>query len=241
MTKKHNILVFTGAGVSAESGVPTFRDNGGLWGDYDVNEVASISGWKKNPQKVLDFYNMRRSKMSSVNPNEAHFSIAHLEKYFNVTVVTQNVDDLHERAGSTDVIHLHGEMSKLRSEYNCEITKDYTEDVKLGDLCSEGGQWRPDIVWFGEDLDSNKMFSAKTAAEKADTCIIVGTSLQVYPAYTIPFLTKETTQIFYVDPGELNLKMSNYRRIFFDHVQKIASEGMKDVWTDLISMYKIDI
>ena len=169
---KNKILVFTGAGVSKESGVDTFRDNGGLWMNYDIKKVAHIDAWNKDPQLVLDFYNMRKNDMIGITPNLAHKIIADLEKDFDVTVVTQNVDDLHEKAGTTKVIHLHGELSKIRSENSNEFAYPYDKDIKLGDLAEDGHQLRPYITWFGEDLDWEKVQLAKDAAKDADVCIL---------------------------------------------------------------------
>jgi NAD-dependent deacetylase len=233
------ILVFSGAGLDKESGVETLFRSGkeGLWNNFKIEEVASISGWHSNRKKVIDFYNLRRKEMDGVIPNNAHFLISQLEKNFDVTNATQNVSNLLEKAGSTNIIHLHGELSKLRSEINEDIKKPFTEDLKLGDLCPEGGQWRPDIIWFGEDLDLQKMEIVKQAAKEADVCIIVGTSMQVAPANGIPWMTKETAIIYYVDPSDINFYVPVYRRAFFYHIQKPASEGMKEVVKDLEEIY----
>ena len=232
------ILIFSGAGLDKESGIETFRSGKeGLWNNFKIEEVASISGWRKNPQKVIDFYNLRRKEMDGVKPNPAHVLISQLERDFLVTNVTQNVSPLLEQAGSTNIIHLHGELSKLRSEYNVDTKKPFIEDLKLGDLCPEGGQWRPDIVWFGEDLDFQKMEQTKKAAKEADVCIVVGTSMQVSPANGIPWMTKETAIIYYVDPSDINFYVPEYRRGFFYHIQKPASEGMKEVVKDLEEIY----
>lgn len=235
--KKRKILVFTGAGVSAESGVKTFRDGGGLWHTFKVEEVAHIDGWNNNPQLCIDFYNLRRKEMGGVMPNDAHKIIAELEKDFDVTVVTQNVDYLHEKAGSTNVIHLHGEISKLRSEYNCDTKKDFTEDLKLGDLCPEGGQWRPDVVFFGEELDFMRMHNTKVAASECDVCIVVGTSMQVSPANSIPWATPELALIYYVDPSDIDFIIPKWRKSFFYHIQKPASLGMEEVRQDLEEIF----
>jgi len=235
--KRRKILVFTGAGVSAESGVKTFRDHDGLWNDFKVEEVATIYAWLNNPEKVIEFYNMRRREMIGVLPNDTHKVIAELEKDFDVTVVTQNVDDLHEKAGSTNIIHLHGELSKLRSEENSARKIAYDHDLELGELCEEGGQFRPDIVWFGEGLDSDRMEAANKAANECDVCIIVGTSMKVAPACEIPFQTKETTIIYYVDPGAKDFYVPEFRKGFFFHIQKVGSEGMKEVKIDLEEIY----
>lgn len=235
--KKRKILIFSGAGVSAESGVKTFRDHDGLWDNFKVEDVATIDAWHENPQPVVDFYNFRRKELNGVVPNQAHYIIAELEKEFDVTVSTQNVDDLHERAGSTNVVHLHGELAKLKSETDDTILKSFDTDLKLGDLAPDGGQWRPDIVWFGEDLDFMRMHNTKIAAQECDVCIIVGTSMKVSPANGIPWQTKETTIIYYVDPGDMDFYVPEYRRGFFYHIQKPATEGMKEVMDDLKDIY----
>jgi NAD-dependent deacetylase len=236
---KNKILVFTGAGVSKESGVDTFRDNGGLWMNYDIKKVAHIDAWKKDPQLVLDFYNMRKNDMIGVTPNLAHKIIVDLEKDFDVTVVTQNVDDLHEKAGTTKVIHLHGELSKVRSENSTEFVYPYDKDIKLGDLAEDGHQLRPYITWFGEDLDWEKVQLAKDAAKDADVCIIVGTSMQVAPANSIPFQTKETALIYYVDPGDVEFYIPGFREYFFYHIKETASVGMQKVKEELETIYSI--
>jgi NAD-dependent deacetylase len=234
---KNKILVFTGAGVSKESGVDTFRDNGGLWMNYDIKKVAHIDAWKENPQLVLDFYNMRKNDMIGVTPNLAHKIIADLEKDFDVTVVTQNVDDLHEKAGTTKVIHLHGELSKVRSENSTEFVYPYDKDIKIGDLAEDGHQLRPYITWFGEDLDWEKVQLAKDAAKDADVCVIVGTSMQVSPANTIPFQTKETALIYYVDPGDVDFYIPGFREYFFYHIQEPATTGMEKIKEELKTVY----
>ena len=231
-----NILVFTGAGVSKESGIDTFRDNGGLWMNYDVHKVAHINAWKNDPQLVLDFYNMRKNDMLGVTPNLAHNIIADLEKDFNVTVVTQNVDDLHERAGSTKVIHLHGELSKVRSESSTEFVYPYDKDIKIGDLAEDGHQLRPYITWFGENLDWKNVKLAEEAAFDADVCIIIGTSMQVAPANSIPFQTKETALIYYVDPSDVEFYIPRFREHFFYHIAEPATTGIKRVYDELITL-----
>ena len=186
---KKKITVLTGAGVSAESGISTFRDSDGLWENHNVQDVASIEGWYRNPSLVLDFYNARRAQLQTVRPNAAHLAIAQLEDRFDVTVVTQNVDNLHERAGSTRIIHLHGELTKVRPENCCTDMDGYSEEsvfdisadeIHVGDKAPNGAQLRPHIVWFGEAVP--KIESAIEAVEAADVLLIVGTSLQVYPA-----------------------------------------------------------
>jgi NAD-dependent deacetylase len=237
MRKK--ILVFSGAGVSKESGVDTFRDNGGLWNNFDVRKVADIRAWREDPQTVIDFYNLRRKDMDSVKPNSAHFVIAELEKYFDVTVVTQNIDNLHEVAGSTNVIHLHGEITKLRSDRNRRETQEWVSDLALGQLSSDGSQLRPDVVWFGEELDSDRIDMTKRAAKDVSACIIVGTSMQVAPANGIPFLTPETCLIYYVDPSDRDFSVPKFREFFFYHIQEPATIGMASMKKELMEVFKI--
>ena len=231
---KKKILIFTGAGVSAESGVATFRTgDDGLWYNHKLEDVATPDGWRRDREKVLNFYNMRRSQLKNVEPNLAHKIIADLEKDFDVTVVTQNVDDLHERAGSTNIIHLHGELKKVRSTLNPSLVYDWTEDCNIGDKCEKGSQLRPHIVWFGENLDPDFVDMATEAAKECDVCIVVGTSMKVSPANTIPFLTKEGTAIYYVDLSDLDFYVPEYRTHLFTHYQELASTGMEKVKNDL--------
>lgn len=194
---KH-IVVLTGAGMSAESGVKTFRDADGLWEGHDVMEVATPEGFAKNPELVLDFYNQRRRQLFEVKPNSAHEDIAKLEKDYNVTVITQNVDDLHERAGSTNVIHLHGELLKVRSTYDETDVRDWTTDLVLGDHCRKGHQLRPHIVWFGEDVPLIE--KAAQICETADILLIIGTSMQVYPAAGLMHYAPSKIPIYFIDP-----------------------------------------
>jgi NAD-dependent deacetylase len=194
-----NLLVFTGAGISAESGVATFRDSNGLWENHNIMEVASPEGWMKNPKLVLDFYNKRRAQLTEVEPNSAHIDIVKLEEFFQVNVVTQNVDNLHERAGSKNILHLHGELTKVRGEYSENESIYWDADILLGDKNSIGEQLRPDIVWFGEAVP--KFEEAILLAEKADIFVIIGTSLQVYPAASLIEYTKPNIPIIYIDPN----------------------------------------
>jgi len=236
MRKK--ILVFSGAGVDKESGVETFRDlKGGLWYNYKVEDVATPEGWEKDRSKVLDFYNQRRAQLKDVNPNLAHQIIVDLEKHFDVTVITQNVTDLHERAGSTNITHLHGELKKARSTVDPSIIVDCFGDINIGDKCSKGSQLRPHIVWFSEMLNPGDIEYSRRVANKADVCIVVGTSMQVSPANMIPFTTKEDCLIYYVDPGDVDFKVSDYRMAFFYHIKEKASTGMQKVYDDLIKIY----
>ncbi len=192
------IVVLTGAGVSAESGLNTFRDSDGLWEGHDVMEVASPIGFAKNPALVLDFYNQRRKQLKKVMPNAAHLALADLEQHFEVHVVTQNVDDLHERAGSTKVLHLHGELLKVRSTGNDRDIRDWHDDVHLGDVCALGYQLRPHIVWFGEMVPL--LEEAALLVQKADIMIIIGTSMQVYPAASLVHFGRKNVPIYFIDP-----------------------------------------
>ena len=227
---KKNIAVLTGAGVSAESGLGTYRDNGGLWDSYDPMEVASIEGWYRNRKLVLDFYNMQRAKLAQVRPNEAHRLIASLEDSFKVDVITQNVDNLHERAGSTHVVHLHGEATKIRPENTFNDADGFSEryvvdcgysEVNLGDLAPNGSQYRPHIVFFGEAVP--KMERAIGIVEKADIVLIVGTSLQVYPAAGLYRYASWETPIWIIDPAEVSLRDPR-----ITHIRKVATEGMRE-------------
>jgi NAD-dependent deacetylase len=178
------LVVLTGAGISAESGISTFRDSGGLWEGHDVMEVASPEGWKKNPSLVLDFYNKRRKQALTVHPNKAHYELARLEQYFDVTIITQNVDNLHERAGSSKIIHLHGELFKSQSTIDPRLVYEMNEwEINLRDLCEKGSQLRPFIVWFGESVPMMEV--AINATLDADIFAVIGTSLAVYPAASL--------------------------------------------------------
>ncbi len=192
------IVVLTGAGISAESGIKTFRDAGGLWEGHDVMEVASPEGWRKNTALVLDFYNQRRRQLLEVLPNKAHYFLAGLEKDHEVHIITQNVDDLHERAGSTEVLHLHGELLKVRSTQNQGLVYPWTGDLSLGDLCAEKSQLRPHIVWFGEEVPL--MDQAIEICLQADIFIIIGTSMQVYPAAGLIQFAPAGIPVFFIDP-----------------------------------------
>lgn len=233
---KKKITVLTGAGVSAESGISTFRDSDGLWENHNVQDVASIEGWYRNPALVLDFYNARRAQLFNVKPNAAHLTIAELEKDYDVTVVTQNVDNLHERAGSTRIIHLHGELTKVRPENCCNDRDGYSEEtvfdisadsVHLGDMAPNGAQLRPHIVWFGEAVP--KIEAAIDAVEDADILLIVGTSLQVYPAAGLYRYAKVNTPIYIIDPKELSVRDSR-----LTHIKEVATKGM-EIFKNLIN------
>ena len=225
---KQKIAVLTGAGVSAESGLGTYRDNGGLWDNYDPMEVASIQGWYKNRKLVLDFYNMQRAKLRDTEPNGAHRAIARLEDRYDVTVITQNVDNLHEKAGSTRVIHLHGEATKVRPENGVyeesfserEVIDVGYEPVHLGDLAPNGCQLRPHIVFFGESVP--KIEKAIDVVTAADIVLIVGTSMQVYPAAGLYRYAGARTPIYVIDPADLPLYDQR-----ITHIKDVATKGME--------------
>ena len=195
---KH-LVVLSGAGMSAESGIKTFRDADGLWEGHDVMEVASPQGFLNNPELVLEFYNQRRRQLLEVEPNSGHKALAALEKDYKVTIVTQNVDDLHERAGSSNIIHLHGELFKVRSTQNENDIKNWKQDLVIGDLCDNGHQLRPHIVWFGEAVPMIE--KAIEICETADILVIIGTSMQVYPAASLMHYVQPHTEIYYIDPN----------------------------------------
>ena len=191
-------MVLTGAGISAESGIKTFRGADGLWEGHDVMQVASPDGFEANPELVLEFYNQRRRQLLQVKPNKAHLELANLEKHFKITIITQNIDDLHERAGSTNVIHLHGELLKARSTKTENYVIDWKKDLVLGDLDNNGHQLRPHIVWFGEAVPL--IDKAVEVCATADKLLIIGTSLQVYPAASLMHYVPENTPTFFIDP-----------------------------------------
>lgn len=201
-----NITVLSGAGISAESGIKTFRDADGLWEGHDVMQVASPQGWHADQALVLDFYNQRRRQLKEVKPNLAHYELANLQSEHNINIVTQNVDDLHERAGSSNVLHLHGELNKVRSTVASHLIYEWKKDLTLGDKCEEGHQLRPHIVWFGESVP--KLEESIPLVQKAEVIIIVGTSLQVYPAAGLSGYASKDCKIFYVDPNpQLNYEL----------------------------------
>ena len=223
------LIILTGAGMSAESGIKTFRDSGGLWEEYDVMEVASPMAWFKNQDLVLRFYNERRRQLESSKPNEGHFGLAALEKQFRVTIITQNVDDLHERAGSTDVIHLHGELTKARSTTDPALTYDIGyRDIQKGDKCEKGSQLRPHIVWFGEDVPM--MEEAARLTSEADIFVVVGSSLNVYPAAGLIAYAREKASLWLIDPNYVYVPVS--RRV--EVIREGASKGVAILTTKLI-------
>lgn len=205
------VVVISGAGISAESGIQTFRDAKGLWENHDVMEVASYGGWLKNPALVLDFYNRRRSQVLVSKPNLAHTILAELEENYSVNIITQNVDDLHERAGSSNVLHLHGELLKSRSSLQKELVYDCKQDIQLGDLCELGSQLRPHIVWFGEEVPL--LDQAINLVREAYVLLVIGTSLLVYPAAGLIHYAPAQAQKFIIDPDIPNNTPSDFIRI----------------------------
>lgn len=222
---KKKLVVLTGAGMSAESGIATFRDSDGLWENHRVEDVASPMGFAANPKLVLDFYNARRKDLLKAKPNAGHIGLAEMEKDFDVSIITQNVDDLHERAGSSHVLHLHGELMKSRSTRDPSIIYEMSEEnseINLGNKCELGSQLRPDIVWFGEAVPMIE--EAVPLVQEADIIVIIGTSLNVYPAAGLVDYAKPGTPIYLIDPKDVR---SNRRNITF--IQKGASEGVKEL------------
>lgn len=217
---KKKLVVLSGAGISAESGVKTFRDSNGLWENHRIEDVASPEGFERNPEMVLDFYNARRKQLNEVEPNEAHLILAELEEYFEVRIITQNVDDLHERAGSSKIIHLHGELKKARPVNSDSKIIPWEKDLNLGDLSSEGVQLRPHIVWFGEMVP--EMDEAVKIAENADVFLVIGTSMQVYPAAGLIQYIPDHCEVFVIDP-QLDNKFVKAENFF----KTSATEGMR--------------
>lgn len=230
MPGRKKIVILSGAGVSAESGIATFRDAGGLWEGHDIMEVASPEGWAKNRELVLDFYNKRRKNALEVRPNRGHEIIAELESDFDVTVITQNIDNLHERAGSSNVIHLHGEIFKSRSTVDPTLVYEMDGwEIKLGDKCEKGSQLRPHIVWFGEMVPMMEI--AVTEAQTADIFLVVGTSLNVYPAASLIDYISADIPLYVIDPNMPDL--SARPNMFL--IEKGGSEGMQEVYDMIIA------
>ena len=221
--QRKNLVVLSGAGVSAESGLKTFRDSDGLWEGYDITEVATPGAWKRNPQLVLEFYNMRRRNVADAIPNAAHTGLAALENEYNVTIITQNIDDLHERAGSTRVLHLHGEIFKMRSEHDEHTLYEIRGDMKLGDTDRRGHQLRPAIVWFEEPVP--KIEEAIPIIHSADIFVVIGTSLVVYPAAGLVHYVPKSTPKFIIDKKiPYTSPMENLTLI-----EKPATEGIAEL------------
>lgn len=220
---KKNLVVLTGAGISAESGIQTFRDAGGLWEGHNIYEVASPQGWQRNPQLVLEFYNLRRKKLLSCVPNAAHYGLVTLEEKYNVTIITQNVDDLHERAGSKHILHLHGELLKSRSSINPNLIYDCNKDIRIGDLAEDDAQLRPHIVWFGEEV--TEIGNAIAISKKANIFVVIGTSLQVNPAAGLIQYTNYSIPKYIIDPQHIEYSYAS--NVSF--IQKSATEGIKEL------------
>jgi NAD-dependent deacetylase len=223
MATKPRLVVLSGAGISAESGLKTFRDSNGLWEEYDIYEVASPQGWQKNPGLVLDFYNMRRKDAKTAQPNAAHTGLAQLQDKYDVRIITQNIDDLHERAGSTNVLHLHGEIFKMRSVLDENRVYPIEEDIRLGDLAADGGQLRPHIVWFGEAVPMIEV--ALAAVLEADIFVVVGTSLNVYPAAGLLDYVEEHVPKYVIDKSIP--AVNNIRGLHL--IEKPATEGVAEL------------
>ena len=216
------IVVLTGAGMSAESGISTFRDSNGLWENHDIMEVASPIGWKNNPALVLDFYNKRRAQLKEVKPNKGHEILAELEQSFTVQIITQNVDNLHEKAGSSNILHLHGELVKVRGEFSENESIFWETDIYLGDVNENAEQLRPDIVWFGEQVPAIDL--AIPHMQTADVVLIIGTSLQVYPAAGLMHYAKSHVPVYYIDPNPATIyDLQNPLEV----LPMSASEGME--------------
>jgi len=223
---KKKIIVLTGAGISAESGLKTFRDSDGLWENHRLEEVATHDAWVANPTLVLDFYNQRRAQLFDVVPNAGHLALVALEKHFDVHIITQNVDDLHERAGSTNILHLHGQLRQVRSTRFKHLVYDWNKDLITGDLCEKGHQLRPHIVWFGEEVPM--LETAAALASQADIFLIVGTSLQVYPAASLMRFAPPGTPCYYVDPRpQLNYELRTMPNLTV--IEAPASTGVDEV------------
>lgn len=227
MSKK-KLVILTGAGISAESGLKTFRDSDGLWEGYNIEDVATPRAWRKDPQLVLDFYNFRRKNVLDATPNAAHYGLAELEKDFDVTIITQNIDDLHERAGSTNILHLHGEILKMRSERDTELIYPVTGDIRLGDKAEDGSQLRPYIVWFEEPVPMIEL--AVPIVNRADLFVVVGTSLVVYPAAGLVNYTRQGIPLFVLDKKLPYIPDNG----FLTCIEKPATEGISLLRSKLI-------
>lgn len=228
---KQKLVVLSGAGISEPSGIQTFRDANGLWEGHDIMEVASIEGWHNNPEKVLEFYNQRRRQLHQVKPNTAHEILAKLESVFEVNIITQNVDDLHERAGSTEVLHLHGQLFEAKSSLDNNAVLVWKKDINIGDFDQNGNQLRPNIVWFGEEVPN--MSKAIKIVKKATTLIVIGTSLQVYPAAGLIDYCSENCKIYYIDKNPNN-QYSTLQKI--ETIKATAIEGLQYLETKLTSL-----
>jgi len=230
-----NLVILTGAGMSSESGIRTFRDSGGLWEEYDVTEVATFDAWMKNRDLVLRFYNERRRQLAAAHPNEGHAGLAALEKHFNVNIITQNIDNLHERAGSTRVLHLHGELTKARSTADPSLIYDIGyNDINAGDKCEKGSQLRPHIVWFGEAVPM--LEEAVRITSTADIFVVIGSSLNVYPAAGLIGYAPDTASLWLIDPKEVYAPVS--RRI--EIIAEPATRGVAILTEKLTEFIEAD-
>ncbi|MCK4662408.1 MAG: NAD-dependent deacylase [Bacteroidales bacterium] len=226
------LVVLTGAGMSAESGIKTFRETGGLWEEYDVTEVASPEGFAKNPKLVLEFYNQRRKQLLECSPNKGHTGLADLEKHFDVHIVTQNVDNLHERGGSTKILHLHGELMKVRSTADPSLVYELDSwELNIGDKCEKGSQLRPNIVWFGESVPAIE--EAAEIVQSADILVIIGTSLNVYPAAGLINYAKKDIPVYLIDPNDI-IVPSNHN---IEFIKEGASKGVEILKEELLKKY----
>lgn len=224
------LTILSGAGISAESGIQTFRDGDGLWENHNVTDVASPEGWQKDRALVLEFYNQRRRQLHEVQPNEAHKLVAELEKYFEVQIITQNIDDLHERAGSTNILHIHGELFKSCSCNNKSLTYEQKDDINLGDKAEDGAQLRPFIVWFGEDVPLYQ--TAREVVKEADILVVIGTSLQVYPAAGLIHDIKDDCLLIVINPNETGFGYGQRAVV----MKETATQGMKLLFDKLVNL-----
>jgi NAD-dependent deacetylase len=226
------LVILTGAGMSSESGIRTFRDSGGLWEEYDVTEVATPEAWVKNRDLVLRFYNERRRQLAGCKPNEGHIGLAQLEKYFDVQIITQNIDDLHERAGSSKILHLHGELTKARSTTDNTLIYDIGyKDINPGDKCVKGSQLRPHIVWFGEEVPM--MNEAVTLAAEADIFVVIGSSLNVYPAAGLVNYAPPGAALWVIDPKDVSVPVNRKVEV----IMEMASKGVAILAERLFKLY----
>ena len=226
-----NLVILSGAGISAESGIRTFRESGGLWEEYDINEVASPMGWALNKELVLRFYNDRRKQLSESKPNAGHFGLAALEKYFDVQIITQNIDNLHEQAGSTKIVHLHGELTKARSSADPALIYDIGyNDIKPGDKCEKGSQLRPHIVWFGEAVPM--MDEAIRITSTADIFVVIGSSLNVYPAAGLIEFAPKKASLWLIDPNDVYVSVNRNVEV----IKEPASKGVEILTAKLLEL-----
>ena len=228
---KPKLVILTGAGISAESGIKTFRDSNGLWEEYDINEVATPQGWARNNALVLEFYNKRRKQVKEAKPNKAHYGLAELEEKFDVHIITQNIDDLHERAGSTKVLHLHGEIMKSRSTLDPELIYEIKgTELNLGNTCEKGSQLRPHIVWFGEMVP--EMDTACSIAQRADVFMVIGTSMMVYPAAGLIDYVPQHVPKYLIDPNDVTVHGINNLTV----IKEKATVGLATAMQQLLKM-----